>query len=605
MTRLKKISSEYIWYFIALLLFIYLILRAVFVPVLHDEAATLYIYIQTGNFLPWEAWPDANNHLLNSFLGWVMYHCFGPAPWSLRLPNVISFLLYFYSVIGISKHLNDKTLSFLFILVLLFTHGFIEFFAFARGYGMSMAFLMYALYCLFQWTKFSKTKYFVRMFITLIGAMLSNITLLPSVLIIVFYFFVNYFSENSLFKKNARFYFSLISSFVFFSAIFIYLFRYSLFLKKSGMLYYGGESGFVNAVIRTHSKMLFFSENRAIIITFFSVFFLLLILFVYRLIHRRMKLIFQPAISLFPFLLFGSVIVIVLMKKLMNVNYPEDRTSLFLYPFLAGSTFFIIDSFRLRLMKLIFFPCLFIILNFLLHLNLVYSFHWHYEHISGKFIKLVSEHTDDYTKKNVTLSGYKIHELIWSYYSRFGDKEVCLLNPHNYPNNTDDFVLLRKEESDSMPDFFKGYDLLMKDPVSEIQLLKRKKPAPRQFLFESNATGIPGKTDTEYLNFFPDTMFDFKGKSLLFQFDVKFQQGFDARGSVLVVSVRDSLNNNLIYQRIETSWLSEVQQNHVQCALSVMNIPENAVGIIAYIWNKNKTLLYPKQASVKVYEYTK
>jgi hypothetical protein len=603
MTQIRNRYADIHWYIISLILFIYLLLRAVYVPVLHDEVSTLYIYILSGNFLPWNAWPDANNHLLNSFLSWISYQSFGPSLWSLRFPNVLCSLLYFYSVIGISKYLRNKNLKVAFILIMFFTHGFIEFFAFARGYGMSMAFLFFALLCLFKWFDRLKAKYIFLLFLSLILAVLSNLTLLPATLLIVFYFFLTNL-KNITVLLRFRNSIPLLLSLLLFSGVFIYLIRYSFFLKDSNLLYYGGRPDFLGAVIKTHMKMLFFTENSVILIGVLAFFCIVLVLFCYQLVRSRMQQFFNPSFVLFPLLFFGSLNVIILMNRLMNVNYPEDRTSLFLYPFFVGSIVFVTDSFGKKILQWILVPWIYVVLNFAVHCNLAFSFHWHYERIPPDFVSTVSRNSDgDFD--SVTISGYKIHELIWSYYARFGEEEICLLNPHNYPNNLDDFILLRKEESDTMPGYLNDYSLIKRDPYSQIQLMKRKVPAARKFLFEREAVSQPIETEAEFLNFFPDTLFDFQGKSLLFLFDVRFVQGSDAGGSVFVVSVRDSLFNNLKYQRIETSWLPQKQQGHVKCALSVMNIPENADAVIAYIWNKDKSVLKPEHASVKVFEYVR
>jgi len=79
------------------LLYVYIILRAILVPMAHDEVATFFHFVHTGHFLPHQAIQDANNHLLNSFLTWIFYTITGsPLPLTLRLSNLIFFPLFFY-----------------------------------------------------------------------------------------------------------------------------------------------------------------------------------------------------------------------------------------------------------------------------------------------------------------------------------------------------------------------------------------------------------------------------------------------------------------------------------------------------------------------------
>ena len=57
-------------------LYTYLIIRCIYVPVLHDELATFFYYIQPDNYMPPKAHWDANNHILNSMLSNWSYHLF-------------------------------------------------------------------------------------------------------------------------------------------------------------------------------------------------------------------------------------------------------------------------------------------------------------------------------------------------------------------------------------------------------------------------------------------------------------------------------------------------------------------------------------------------
>ncbi|HNS46120.1 MAG TPA: hypothetical protein PKH94_02665, partial [Bacteroidales bacterium] len=54
-----------------LLLWIYVWLRAIQVPLIYDEIATFFHYIHSSSFLPFRSHLDANNHLLNSALTWI------------------------------------------------------------------------------------------------------------------------------------------------------------------------------------------------------------------------------------------------------------------------------------------------------------------------------------------------------------------------------------------------------------------------------------------------------------------------------------------------------------------------------------------------------
>ena len=89
MSKLFKIDTESIIAFsISLCIFIYLIIRSIYVPLIHDEAATFFHYIQSSSFIPFHSLNDANNHFLNSLLTYISYTLFGDSEFALRLPNL-------------------------------------------------------------------------------------------------------------------------------------------------------------------------------------------------------------------------------------------------------------------------------------------------------------------------------------------------------------------------------------------------------------------------------------------------------------------------------------------------------------------------------------
>jgi len=563
--------------------------------------STWLLYISTGKFLPWNAWPDANNHFLNSLSARISYLIFGNEIWALRLPNVLSSVVFFISVIGISKFLKHTYLQIAFVLVLFFTHGFLEFFGYARGYGISMAFMMFALWMIFTMKQSGRVVFLSLSLLSLMIALMANLTLLPSsgfLLVYIAALWISAFRRSS--KTQNLIFIVALSAFV---ALYMYAASYSLMLKGMNLLYYGGETGFFNAIVKTHGKMLFFSENKILLFSMIAMSCISLGLFIVLFVRDQFKLVFDPGLTLFPLLFFGSLAAIIVLNKFSGINFPEDRTSLFLYPYCIGCLIFAVDGFQSRWKFIVIIPFLFVPVNFAANMNTAFSFHWHYERIPVDFPQKVKETAMHTSPGNITISGYKIHELIWGHHVSNHVQGVNLLNPLNYPNNLDDYILLRQEEADSMPGYFDAYSVLLEDPYSKLQLLKRKVPPARELIFQKSILQDINETTDEFINFFPDTMFDFRGNALLFQFDIDFADAKGPDGSVIVVSVRDSTNNNLKYQRIETDWLSNDPDMPFSYSLSVLNISENTAGIIVYIWNKHRNTLKIKHAKVSVYEF--
>ena len=136
----SRLSLAKLAFFTAATTFVFILLRAALVPITHDEAATFLHYIQRGEFFPYFAHWDANNHPLNSFLSIITYRCLGSELVWLRLPNALSFILFAYYAYKLLKELNSRlTFTFGYVAILTAWMPF-EFFAQCRGYGLSLAF---------------------------------------------------------------------------------------------------------------------------------------------------------------------------------------------------------------------------------------------------------------------------------------------------------------------------------------------------------------------------------------------------------------------------------------------------------------------------------
>lgn len=132
-----SLTRKQVYWSIALLAFFYVALRSFLLSFTIDESMTYRFVVGL-----WEDKNHSNNHFLNTQLMKVCSRLFGNEAWSLRLPNLISFLFYLYAVWRLLRNAYSKY-SFLFgIVVLLALPYMLEFFGLARGYGLSIAFSM-------------------------------------------------------------------------------------------------------------------------------------------------------------------------------------------------------------------------------------------------------------------------------------------------------------------------------------------------------------------------------------------------------------------------------------------------------------------------------
>jgi hypothetical protein len=112
------------------------------VPITHDETATTEL---ANNYNYWQIMMNPNNnpnnHILNALLSKFFIWALGAKQWVVRLPNLLSFLVYVFAVFRINKTVL-KTSSIFFIpasILFICNLYLLDFFGLCRGYAMACA----------------------------------------------------------------------------------------------------------------------------------------------------------------------------------------------------------------------------------------------------------------------------------------------------------------------------------------------------------------------------------------------------------------------------------------------------------------------------------
>ena len=119
-----------------MLIFIGLAIKASTSSFTHDESLSYIRFIFTSDPL---AIGDTNNHLLNSILMYGSSKLFGASELALRLPNLVSYLVYAYftfKVLESVKNFEVRLLGYFMLNAIPFV---LDFFALARGYGLALS----------------------------------------------------------------------------------------------------------------------------------------------------------------------------------------------------------------------------------------------------------------------------------------------------------------------------------------------------------------------------------------------------------------------------------------------------------------------------------
>jgi hypothetical protein len=150
----KRLSNILI-FSLGIALFIYLIFRAILIPMTDDEYFT-YLY-----FVEHDIWSiitykptilRANNHILNTLFIKFSTNVFGIYDWAFRIHSVLSFIICYYFTYKILTFFTASHFRIFLYLIIIFLNAYLlDFFALARGYGMCIAFWCGAVYYFFEY----------------------------------------------------------------------------------------------------------------------------------------------------------------------------------------------------------------------------------------------------------------------------------------------------------------------------------------------------------------------------------------------------------------------------------------------------------------------
>ncbi len=168
---------------ISLAFVIYEILRAAKVSLTFDEAATYLRHI-SSDLLSVFNFTVATNHLLNTLLSRVFSFVGGESELVLRFPNLIGYGLYLFFSFLILKKLTNRTVALGGFLLLNLNPYVLDYFSLSRGYGLSLGFLMGAVFFFLSFLERSdnrtadELRHLYYSLLMASGAVLSNFALL-------------------------------------------------------------------------------------------------------------------------------------------------------------------------------------------------------------------------------------------------------------------------------------------------------------------------------------------------------------------------------------------------------------------------------------------
>ena len=281
-----------------------------------DEATTFIDFAHTWDILPGQGRWVANNHFLNTFLVAVSAQLFGISEWVLRLPNVLAFLLFARYVFLWGVEIKGTLAKILFPITIYASLFIIEFFALARGYGLSMAFLLAGAYHQAKGLNNGGSKHQNWSFFFMSLAILANLNLQFMYLI---WWAIEFWSRRKSLRDKRNLFYLGVRLIPVAATLFV-----SFILKSKGGLVLGHDSG----LFGSFKSVLFSISNSYHYLWGALVVYLVFIAFagwLYSIKKRNKK--WQPIDVLFLYVL-GNIFIVWFGNVAIGLLYPVQRAAM-------------------------------------------------------------------------------------------------------------------------------------------------------------------------------------------------------------------------------------------------------------------------------------
>ncbi len=401
------------WYyvpiFIGICLYLYIIIRAYTVPMTHDEVNTCIIYARQSF---WDivnyADPIPNNHIFHTLWVKLSEMLFGISQITVRIPNLLAFSIYLFSAIAFMRYCTENNYIRAFAFCALLLNPFlIDFFSLARGYALSIDFMLAACLAAFYHLQQPQTRYLTAAVVLSILSPYSNFTTLNFYAPFTGLLLLFTIQESIALKNKTEKIQRLLKhgGIILGGAIVLAAISYTPIRKMmaTDQFRFWGGSGFYEDTLKSLTYMCL--DGQAYIhklettVVVFSIFIVIFLGVLYaalsiNLWNKKAQLLRNP-FAFFGLLLFGAIASVIVQFHLLGTPYVNTRTALFYYPlFMLAIIFFLIQLTKLfpNSSKRFVFPLtLFVILHFARTVNLKTASEWWYNQDDKKVLAYIEQ----------------------------------------------------------------------------------------------------------------------------------------------------------------------------------------------------------------------
>ncbi len=574
------------------ILFTYVLLRAYYINPLHDELASFFHYIETGRIIGEGIVQDANNHLLNSYLGRLLYLLFGENFFVMRLPNVLAFGMYFWGIHHICKQVDSKLFRVIILCGLTCIPYLLDYFAYLRGYGLAIGFFIWMLIYFQKWVLQPTPVHLLLTYAFGYAAVFSNLTYLISCLFTMGLVIIIQFLRFRKFSGREHLWYIMAHGSLLLTLVPFFWFTY--LLKNGGALYYGSLNGLWEVTGKSLSRYVFFYDANFLKWIFILFLIVIGVMLFIQLKKRGVLASLGQMNHIIPLFLIGNLGAILFSAFAMHVNYPEDRTGMFLIPlFLLSVMFLLYEHKKLRygLILLFFFHYC-----FLTKMNLTTSEFSPSDRMANHFYNDVRSQLEE----NTTVAGYPLMCLTWPCHERGNDQSPVMLNPRRVFSPYFD-VVLTNNTTTPVNRWADEYDTISIDPLTSHIALKRKFPLSK-FLVATHNISFRS-TKKEYIDLvripLSDTL-NFKVLQISIEGLLSTTEDYDNLS--IVFSTINKKGERVNYEYFNQRWYHGSKKHKVPLNINYIHSEPSVEEheMIVYLWNPQKNKLQLREGNLKI-----
>lgn len=477
---------------------LYALLRALFVPPIHDECASLIWFVRPGEWLPWRAHWDANNHYLSTGVGILLHRLLGDGITAVRMGSVLAFVAYLFAGARLARHFGSGELRLCFTAAWAWCPFVLDLFALFRGYGIALAAWSWALVHALELCRTGSIRSLVALLLCAVIANMAIVALVPPWAVLLVLIPVSMLGRSPGRDGWGRLHWlawALLGLVPL--AAFAWL---ALELQQRGLLYHGRTDGLVEVTVASLARLVLGSDHSVVLAAVIVVASGVLVLLGLGMRRARSWATPGGTIALLMTLdLAGRVV----LARFSGINYPEDRAAVHLVPEALLLIAFAVQDASARWPAMRHARLLLLVLPLISlgDLNVDHTRLWPEQSIPRRFVERIAK-AGLRTEAPLVVGGHHQLVLCWSV---LADEAGCTaqMQSDGFPAGLHDLRIVDARYIDAaMP----GFRVADHARGPGLWLLERERPLQRQRLVERTLPATEGSPEYLDLITLPDTL---------------------------------------------------------------------------------------------------